>query len=171
MSGPAVEQLVRDHVGLAFVLAEGFYLPGGDRDDVQQEALIGLYLAARAYVPGETPFRGFAALVIRRRLGTALKLALRQKHRPLNSAARPITVDGDVLDPADGAYHPASIDTLQRVIDRENVAELRQRIPSLTELERVAVAGYVNGVPYTAGYVRDKSVDNALVRARRKLAA
>lgn len=166
-----VERLVREHADLAYALADGFYLPGSEKQDVQQEALIGLFVAARAYDPGKgSSFRTFAALVIRRRLGTALKLALREKHRPLTESVRAAwNEDGELTDIYEMVSGPRSRDTLDVVVDRENVAELRSRLPALSEMERAAVRDYVNGVPYVVGGVKDKSMDNALQRAREKL--
>lgn len=158
------DRLVREHRGLALSVAARFYLPGGDRDDVDQEALIGLWRAAEDF-DGTTPFRAFAALVIRRRLMTAIKLANRQKHKPLNDAIRDTTTeDGDRV----FAYEivPSTRTEPHRVAAaRETLAAIRAAHPTLTPLERVALRRSVNGIPYAG----DKQLDNAQQRAIRKL--
>src|SRR5436305_1559179 len=65
--------------------ARGYFLVGGDNEDIQQEALIGLYKAVRDYrVDRQASFRAFAELCITRQIITAIKTATRQKHQPLN---------------------------------------------------------------------------------------
>src|SRR3954449_9205921 len=65
--------------------SRGYFLVGGDADDIEQEALIGLFKAVRDFRPEHgTPFRAFAELCITRQIITAIKTATRQKHQPLN---------------------------------------------------------------------------------------
>ncbi|MET0902558.1 MAG: sigma-70 family RNA polymerase sigma factor, partial [Acidimicrobiales bacterium] len=65
--------------------ARRYFLVGADRDDVEQETLIGLYKAARDFRPDhQSSFRAFAELCITRQVITAIKTATRQKHRALN---------------------------------------------------------------------------------------
>ncbi len=65
--------------------ARSYFLVGADSDDVEQEALIGLYKAARDFRPEhQSSFRAFAELCITRQIITAIKTATRQKHQPLN---------------------------------------------------------------------------------------
>src|SRR5690349_22145270 len=52
----------------------GYFLVGGDADDIEQEALIGLYKAARDFRPEhQASFRAFAELCITRQIITAIK--------------------------------------------------------------------------------------------------
>ena len=65
--------------------ARSYFLVGADSDDVEQEALIGLYKAARDFRPEhQSSFRAFAELCITRQIITAVKTATRNKHTPLN---------------------------------------------------------------------------------------
>jgi hypothetical protein len=48
----AFERLLRRHQGLLDAQAARFYLPGGDQDDVAQEARIGFMKAVRFYSGG-----------------------------------------------------------------------------------------------------------------------
>src|SRR3546814_11404580 len=65
--------------------ARSYFLVGADSDDVEQEALIGLYKAARDFRPQhQSSFRAFAELCITRQIITAIKTATRQKHQALN---------------------------------------------------------------------------------------
>ena len=77
--------------------ARSYFLVGADSDDVEQEALIGLYKAARDFRPEhQSSFRAFAELCITRQIITAIKTATRQKHQ----AAQPVRVDLAAAAPA-----------------------------------------------------------------------
>jgi RNA polymerase sporulation-specific sigma factor len=158
-------QTVREWLPFAYSIAvREFYLPGGDRDDVRQEAALGLLSAVRSYKPETgTPFSAFVCLVVRRRLSSALRLAHGQKHTALNGAC-------ELLDEHDavGGEDPAIL--AEQRADIRRLAEC-----DLSPLERRAVTLIAAGATYrevrelTGGSL--KSVDNALTRARRKLAA
>lgn len=173
------------HAPLARAIASEFYLPGADRDDVVQEAMIALWIAAREYRPERgMSFRSFAAFVIRRRLVTALMTANAHKHRHLSEALSAIERDGEIVDllefVADEAADPARI-----VEDREEALRLLRIVrDELSPTERHAVIAVANGLSYleigeadgasatfrSDGRRRYKRVENALQRARRKLA-
>ena len=68
------------------VLSRPLFLMDGDKDDLLQEGMIGLFKAVRTYdVDRETAFETFANLCISRQLYSAIKLSNRQKNIPLNS--------------------------------------------------------------------------------------
>lgn len=163
--------LFTKHRRQALAIATGFYLPGGERQDIEQEALIGLWIAARKWDPeGGASFRTFAELVIRRRLGAIVKAALREKHRPLNDSVRCyVTDEGEEVAIID--VLPGGLDPLEVVVLREKLVRLGRVAGGLSPLEREALQRAADGVPYTAGYAKDKRVDNAVQRARRKLKA
>src|SRR5947199_410879 len=65
--------------------ARSYFLVGSDADDVEQEALIGLFKAARDFRSDrQASFRAFAELCITRQIVTAIKTATRHKQQPLN---------------------------------------------------------------------------------------
>lgn len=69
---------------LARMKASLYFVHGGDHEDLVQEGLIGLLKAIRGYREGhDSSFRNFAILCIDRSIITAVKLANRQKHKPL----------------------------------------------------------------------------------------
>jgi RNA polymerase sigma factor (sigma-70 family) len=67
------------HRRIAYALARDYHIPGMDQDDVNQEALVALWEAARCYDSSKGPFPAFAHLVVERRLTDALKKAKRRK--------------------------------------------------------------------------------------------
>ena len=81
----ALNLLLERYRRFARAKARGYFLAGGDLDDLEQEGMIGLFKAVRDYRPErEASFRAFAELCITRQIITAIKTATRQKHRPLN---------------------------------------------------------------------------------------
>ncbi len=147
-----------------------FYLPGGDRDDVDQEARIGFAKAVRCY-RGErgSSFHTFAELCVSRQLSTALTRARRLKQRPLNEAA-----GGEAAERA-WTRLPDREDPLSRVLARERLVELAQASQRLSALERRALAhalaGWSTGQTARRLGIERKSADNALQRAQRKVEA
>ena len=67
--------------------ARSYFLIGGDREDIIQEGMIGLYKAIRDFKEDRlSSFKAFAELCITRQIITAIKTATRQKHIPLNTS-------------------------------------------------------------------------------------
>lgn len=148
--------VVRDwtkHRRVAEIIAREFYFPGQDHNDVEQEALIGLWIAARTF-DGQGRFVAWANIVIRRRLITMMNKALTPKYRLLTDAGR----EEFVL--AAGGVEPERI-----AIDRERLARVTAALDGLSAKERRAVAAHLNGAPSKM----TRSHDSALTRARRKL--
>ncbi|MCU1497882.1 MAG: polymerase factor sigma-70 [Acidimicrobiales bacterium] len=159
--------------------SRGFFLVGGDRDDLEQEALIGFYKSVRDFRPElQASFRAFAELCINRQLITAIKTATRKKHVPLNqsisfSATRPDEDDNRSDEDLLAAIDPHS-DPLEQLVDREDVAATHAVLAAnLSELEVQVLTRYVAGASYdmiaeeVGRHV--KAVDNALQRIKRKL--
>lgn len=175
----ALEELLGRYRGFARSRARVYFLAGADREDVLQEAMIGLHKAVRDYKPGlQTSFRSFAEVCVTRQVITAVKAATRFKHGPLNSYVsldRPMQPDDDgarVL--ADILPTGASGDPAELVISAERMRALQVHVDeSLSDLEVEVLRLYVDGKSYQeiAGLLHRhvKSVDNALQRVKRKL--
>ena len=155
--------LFEKHKPLARRQARDFYLPGSDRQDVEQEAYIGLWIATGAWDRARSSFAPFATLVIRRRLITLVKMALARKHQPLNDSVRyTVGLDGEKEVLLVDAL-PLGKDPLQVVLDRERWERFCEAAEGLTLLERQCLEELVAGIP------QDKQADNAVNRARVKL--
>lgn len=159
--------MLNEHRSMALAVAANYFIPGADRDDVRQEAMVGLLLAARTY-DGSTPFASFAAMVVHRWLQTCVKAAHRDKHRPVLEAWRvgwdPET---DVAFPIVELLEDPVTDE-QRATVRAELGALVKAFRRLSPLERRALLAVVNDEhPHRGGV--DKQVDNAACRARRKL--
>jgi len=85
----AVNELLRRHEGLIMSVARRYFVPGGDQEDVRQQAMIGFWKAVRDYAGGAgASFPSFARTCMQRQVITAVKAANRMKHSPLNDSDR-----------------------------------------------------------------------------------
>ncbi len=147
-----------------------------DEDDFIQEGLIALLRAIRFYQTDKsTAFVTFAVTCINNSIRSALRSGELLKHMPLRGY---VSLDeylegGGVASPSN-AHNGYSPETL--VIKKEEYALINQTIRSLLSgLEREILMLYLKGLTYeqmaTRLGVTNKSVDNALQRARKKLGA
>ena len=172
--------LIRNYRGLVRCKARSYFLVGGDREDVIQEGMIGLYKAIRDYDPTRlSSFRSFAELCVTRQLITAIKTATRRKHAPLNSYVSlscPTTTSNDegerlltdilaakeVCDPAEIVVSAWEGDFI-----RKGFCE------ALSPFETHVLRLYMDGCSYQEIAEKlgrhTKSVDNALQRVKRKV--
>lgn len=164
----AEEVLVTRYLRLARACARPYFLAGGDSEDLLQEAMFGLLKAIREFDCGrDTAFRTFAEICMRNRIRSAVTAAARDKHAPLNhsvSMERSVTEQEHERDPE------------ELFIDREEEAErLAALEQKLSPLERQILSLYLHGYSYREIGVQvgraGKSVDNAVQRIRRKIAA
>lgn len=124
---------------------------GHDPDDSHQDALVGLWEAARLYDPARgVPWSAFAALCIRRKvlknLGQSDPSRLRTDGRPRDGApaGRPLSLDwytaelDDVYAAIIGDRHETPVD--ERPVDRDEAERLAADVaPLLTEKQMTAV--------------------------------
>lgn len=198
--GRAADLLARRYLDHAYTIANvlGYSTPLNGRDDIRQEALHGLYGAIRAYRPDRgTTFKSFATMCIRRWLYTVLKTDTRAQRY---TVVGPLRLDAPLAD-QDGGLSDDELDLHDKVADpRSDVVDLltgRERLAlvgrvvraELSPLEQACVRMFAAGASYPeidaalAGGIDDrppseraqatpvKVVDNALTRARRKIAA
>lgn len=175
----ALEGLLTRHRGLARARSRRYFVVGGDADDLEQEALIGLYKAVRDYRPEhEVPFRAFAEVCITRQLLSAIKTANRHKHRPLNASVS-LHANGDAgqdegRDLREQLAGPRGTDPADRIVSGERLAVLADAAAAVlssleAEVLRLYVAGRSPGEIGTLVGRHAKAVDNALQRGKRKL--
>jgi RNA polymerase sporulation-specific sigma factor len=179
-SQDALQILLTRYRRFARSKARTYFLVGADRDDVEQEALIGLYKAARDFRPEhQSSFRAFADLCITRQIITAIKTATRQKHQALNqyvsiSASRSSDDAGERTVEELIHVHRHGTDPAERIIADERLGAMRSRMAEvLSALEVEVLRLYVDGNSYQE--IGDhlgrhtKSIDNAIQRIKRKV--
>lgn len=172
----ALTALLGRYRGTVWVKSASYFLAGGEHDDVIQEGMIGLYKAIRDFDPDRlASFRSFADLCITRQIQTAVKLASRQKHLPLNryvSLSKSDSASEDQsLELPDESY---GVDPAKVVLDREFLEDLASGINTLlSELEKQVLLQHLDGKSYKEIAAemdkQVKSIDNALQRVKRKL--
>ena len=174
----ALDFLITKYRSFVRLKGRSYFLIGGDREDIIQEGMIGLYKAIRDFRADRlSSFKGFAELCITRQIITAIKTATRQKHIPLNSSVsldRPVfSEDSDrtLLDMLSG---PFPDDPEDLIIHKEDFGQMEEEMNKvLSVLEQQVLTLYLDGQSYqeiSAELNRQvKSVDNALQRIKRKL--
>jgi RNA polymerase sporulation-specific sigma factor len=180
-SADAYDRIIRRYRGFVRLKSSSYFLLGGDSEDLIQEGMVGLYKAIRDYrTDRESSFRNFAELCITRQIITAVKTASRNKHAPLNqyvSFAQSPAASGDSETTLEEILPgPISDDPADRVIASEELRSLVSCLGDvLSELESRVLSLYLDGYSYEVVAERlecdTKTVDNALQRVKRKVAA
>src|SRR3954465_13467450 len=134
--GDALNALLERYRRFARAKARGYFLIGGDADDIEQEGMIGLFKAVRDFRPDrQSSFRAFAELCVPRQIITAIKGATRQKHQALNRyvsisavgtssdhegdrAMEELLGDRKEIDPADQVANHERFDTMRESMTR-----------------------------------------------------
>lgn len=155
---------------------QGFYLTGGDRDDLMQAGRMAVIEAVRAYDPAKGgSFRTLAALSIKRRLIDAVKADNKKGNVALNEA---VSIEGSHSGEDDAPAIENVISTKgtpeQNHIERESYDETVSAITkNATELELTVLTMYLDGLSYAniaSEIGRDKKfVDNTIQKLKRKI--
>ncbi|MCQ2548647.1 MAG: RNA polymerase sporulation sigma factor SigH [Lachnospiraceae bacterium] len=176
------EYLLNKYKNMVRKKAGSMYILGGDRDDLIQEGMIGLFKAMRDYDIGrDASFASFADLCVSRQMYTAVQAARRKKHAPLNTY---VSLSGSGENEADSEKKARDIleaipsliekNPEELVIDQENLELLQQKIEQeLSSFEKQILDLYITGMTYSQiakVLGRDeKSTDNGLSRVKMKL--
>ncbi|AVQ28915.1 RNA polymerase subunit sigma-70 [Fusobacterium ulcerans] len=86
-SEEAIQEIFKSFQGIMLLKTKKYFFYGGDKDDVLQEAMIGLLKAINGYEANrQASFKTFAILCIKRQLITAIKSSNSGKYKILNMA-------------------------------------------------------------------------------------
>jgi RNA polymerase sporulation-specific sigma factor len=178
----ALDLLFRAYRELIKSKANLYFLAGGERDDLIQEGMIGLFRAIMDYAPDAgASFRTFAELCISRQMMTAIKAAARMKHAPLNTSVSLFMPPGEAGDEGGEvtSYEELIADSRpspeEALIAQEQARLLETSIEQLfSGLERAVWEEFRKGASYQeiahALGKPPKTVDNAIQRIKRKIA-
>jgi RNA polymerase sporulation-specific sigma factor len=178
----AQEELLRRYEPLVRATVRRLRLPPRvDRDDIAQEARVGLLAAIRAWRPDRGPFCAFALRCVRNQATKALDTAGTEKHKLLSCAVSLQTAPIGVPNSEDQDAFRNELDVPSwmaqpeaNVLAREQLTAVCSRLTVLTRKERFALSGMLNGRSHReladAQGVTPKAVSLALRRARDKLA-
>lgn len=162
----AMEELLLRHSGLVRGCARGFFLVGGETEDLIQEGMIGLYRAVGDYEKKENgrTFKNFAYLCVSRRIIDAVKASARKKNVPIGKCVPIVEADQATTE-----YSPEDM-----LIMQDDRREFRQKMSrALSDFEFKVTSMYMDGMSCAeiceATGKSEKSVDNAIQRSKRKL--
>ena len=158
-------------------IARGYFLVGGDEEDLMQEGMIGLYKAIEGYKESsKTTFSTFAYLCIKRQVQNTIRASLRKERAKLNDYLS-ITNQGMIAleDKNSGIYLLSDeLNPEESYIDREEKKELSDIIKKeLSEFEFNVLFLYLKGFNHSdisQKLSKDvKSISNAIARIKQKL--
>ncbi|HKL99554.1 MAG TPA: RNA polymerase sporulation sigma factor SigH [Mobilitalea sp.] len=178
----AVDYLLEKYKYLVRNKAKTLFLIGGDKDDLIQEGMIGLYKAIRDFnQERQNSFFNFADLCISRQIYSAIKASNRKKNIPLNTYislyAPAYGESGDNDDKetlVDTIYQKNVSNPEELVIDKENTSMIEyELVRRLSDLEKRVLNLYMQDIKYiqiaeVLGK-EPKAIDNALTRIKTKL--
>lgn len=163
----ATETLMHRYADLVRSRARGFFLAGGETEDLIQEGMIGLYRAICDYKPMSESgmrFKSFAFLCITRRIIDAVKASARRKNVPLNNYV-------SIFDNESGLMEISPEEEMIRLEDRREFLQKMSRV--LSNFEFRIIVMYMDGMSCAEICAvtgkSEKSVDNAIQRSKRKL--
>ncbi|KSV59079.1 RNA polymerase sporulation sigma factor SigH [Acetivibrio ethanolgignens] len=171
----AVDYLMDKYKNLVRQKARRLFLIGGDREDLIQEGMIGLYKAIRDYTPErEASFCSFANLCIERQIYSAIKASNRQKNLPLNTYISFSDVDFVENDAKESIFGNNQLNPEKLIIDKESISVLEYKlVRHLSPFEKKVFELFDEGKKYTEIaeelHKSPKSIDNALQRIKTKL--
>ena len=159
--------------------ARAYFLVGGDRDDLIQEGMIGLYNAIGHYDESmASSFMTYAAICINNKLISAVSADGRQKNAPLNgyvSIYSSITDEtGEEASLSDVLPDTENINPEAIILNEEQEKlTINRLLGKLSALEKEILSYYMEGMSYSeiAKLIgkTEKSVDNAIQRIRLKM--
>lgn len=163
-SEKAFNRLILKYTGTVSLLSKKYFSSSLTDDDWFQEGMIGLLNAVRTHDrEASASFSTYACVCIRNRMNSALKKAQNAANAPLNGSLE---------------YHddfvPTVISPEDNYIENENYRFFTTSfLNKLSETEQKVIRYYLSGFSYkeTAKKlgISEKSVDNALCRAKSKL--
>ena len=166
-SSDVEDYLMNKYKNLVRSKARRLYLAGGDRDDLLQEGMWGLFKAIREYRPERAAsFYTFAELCITRQMYSAVSAAKAKKNSVLNDS-----LSLSDINEMNGGYDDGPE---MLILEQEREKELLKQIRLvLSPLENKVLDNYLEGLDYLQ--IADilgkspKSIDNALQRIKKKI--
>ncbi len=177
----AMDFLMHKYKGIVRRRARPLFIMGGDRDDLMQEGMIGLFKAIRDYnADQEAAFETFAELCISRQMYSAIKSSNRNKNIPLNNYISLYMPAYSSENEEDGGFmvdqtpYMAQSSPEEILIHRESMESTKEELLSrLSKMEKQVFALYLRGMTYREIAQKmgksSKSIDNALQRIKNKV--
>ncbi len=173
----AEAELFDRYKDLVVKIARGYFLVGGDLEDLIQEGMIGLYKAIKNFSPNkDASFKTFAVICIKHQIQNAIRLANTNKNKPLSTAVSFQSFDSSAAEALDLLPVELVFDVTpaESVIDKENFETVKALIKSsLSPQEMKVLRLYLQGFSYREISqnlsLTQKAIDNTLTRIKTKL--
>lgn len=173
----AETELFDRYKDLVVKIARGYFLVGGDLEDLIQEGMIGLYKAIKNFSSKkDASFKTFAVICIKHQIQNAIRLANTNKNKPLSTAVSFQTFNSstnETLDllPVELVF---DITPAEKAIDKENFENVKLLIKSTLSAQEMKVLRlYLQGFSYREISknlsLTQKAIDNILTRIKSKL--
>jgi RNA polymerase sporulation-specific sigma factor len=172
----SLDELFARYRGIIKTKANLYRIAGGDRDDLMQEGMIGLFKAVNSYDSGKgASFATYAEMCINNAMLSLVRSDGRKKNSPLNTSVSIHAGDGEGGEGREIAdlSSPSPEDA---VVLRERMERLQSDIESaFSKFEREVWSLFVEGKSYAQIAEKTdrtvKSVDNAVQRMKKKARA
>ncbi|MGN0960728.1 MAG: sigma-70 family RNA polymerase sigma factor [Christensenellales bacterium] len=165
-SQEAINEIMSLRKNLVVSIARKYYLMGGDKEDLIQEGMIGLFKAITYFDESKNDnFASFAVTIIEHEIINAIRKA--------NSGSQQFLSESILLSD-DEVLSSDELTPENNFISEESTVELTNEIyDKLSKFERLVVDYYLKGYSYTdiAKLLGkpSKVIDNALTRIKKKL--
>lgn len=164
-------EIMIEYKPLVVSIARKYFLIGAEVEDIIQEGMIGLYKAIEDYKGNqEASFKTFATLCINRQIQTAIKISNNNKNKLLNDIIE-LGIDDEERMNSLVSTEPNPEEQILRQERYEYV--LSEIDKKLSKLEKQILNCYLEGYSYEKIAkileIDKKSVDNGLIRIRKKL--
>lgn len=160
----AIEEVYANYKGLILSVVNKFYLAGGNKDDLLQEGMLGLYFAILGFDGNKGSFPSFVKLCVVRQIIDAVQKDRSDKNKPLASCLEISAVSNL----ADGK---TPLETLLEKEFSEKIVKIINE--NLSAKERDVINLFIEGYSYEdiseKLQISYKAVDGAMQRARKKL--
>ena len=171
----ALDTVMNKYKPLVIKKARSMFLIGGETEDLIQEGMIGLFKAVQDFqMDKSVSFYTFAKLCIERQIYSAVTMAGRKKHSPLNGYISLSQTDDFERDEHLKYLGDIFLNPEEALLDRERMDMIRKKLSQkLSPLESDVLKWFMEGYSYAqmakALDKKEKSIDNALHRIKSKL--
>ncbi len=161
----AINKIFNVYKYLIKMKSKQFFIIGADKEDVYQEAMIGLLKAIRSYESNkDSSFRTFASLCMQRQIITAVKTAHTKKHNLLKNDP----IEDEAKMEEEGAVSPEDLFMSKELSESLNSFMLDNLSKLEIKVYKLLIKGYDYQEISKKLKMPTKSADNAIQRIRKK---
>ena len=172
----AENEILEKYKDTVVKISRGYFIIGGELEDIIQEGMIGLYKAIKNFSKNKNAtFKTFAIICIKHQIQTAIKKANTKKNLPLSNS---VSLQSFSEKSEEDEFLPVNlifqVSPDEKIINREYYKYLVSAIKkTLSKKEFEVLKYYLRGYTYKeiADFLNlnQKSIDNSLSRIKNKL--